>query len=449
MTDRSMTLSWLGIVRLGLVQASLGAVVVLTTSIMNRVMVVELALPAMLPGALVAWHYLVQVLRPRLGHGSDAGGRRTPWIIGGMTTMAFGGFLAAVATALMGTNLVAGVALAIVAFTLVGLGAGGSGTALLVLMAQRAGPARRPAAATIAWVLMFAGFVVTAATSGRFLDPFTPARLVEVTACVAVVALMLTMLAVWGVEGAARHVAPVAPEARGFVLALREVWSEPASRRFAIFVFLSMLAYSALELILDPFAGQVFGFTPGASTKLSGLQHGGALAGMILVALVTNAAAGTRAASLRVWTMGGCAASAMALVALAAVGLAGPGAPLQPVVFVLGLSNGVFAVAAIGSMMQLVGQGASAREGVRMGLWGAAQAVAFAGGGIVATTLSDIARAVLDSPAQAYACVFGAEAFLFVLAARQAAFVYQSQARRTSAAIPVVNTSAIVSASGG
>ena len=77
-------LGWFGIVRLGLVQTALGAIVVLTTSTMNRVMVVELQLAAMLPGALVAWHYGVQMLRPRLGYGSDIGGRRTPWIIGGM-----------------------------------------------------------------------------------------------------------------------------------------------------------------------------------------------------------------------------------------------------------------------------------------------------------------------------------------------------------------------------
>ncbi|MEM8699780.1 MAG: MFS transporter, partial [Pseudomonadota bacterium] len=44
-------LSWLGIVRLGLVQTALGAIVVLTTSTINRIMVVELGLAAMIPGA--------------------------------------------------------------------------------------------------------------------------------------------------------------------------------------------------------------------------------------------------------------------------------------------------------------------------------------------------------------------------------------------------------------
>ena len=103
MTTQDNGLGWLGIVRLGLVQTALGAIVVLTTSTMNRVMVVELALPAMLPGALVALHYAVQMLRPRLGYGSDVGGRRTPWIIGGMALLALGGLGASTATALMGS----------------------------------------------------------------------------------------------------------------------------------------------------------------------------------------------------------------------------------------------------------------------------------------------------------------------------------------------------------
>ena len=51
-----MKLNWVQIIRLGLVQMCLGAVVVLTTSTLNRLMVVELALPAVLPGLLVGLH---------------------------------------------------------------------------------------------------------------------------------------------------------------------------------------------------------------------------------------------------------------------------------------------------------------------------------------------------------------------------------------------------------
>ena len=80
-------LGWFGIVRLGLVQMALGAVVVLTTSTLNRVMVIELALPALVPGLLVAFHYAVQITRPRMGFGSDRSGRCTPWILGGMAVL--------------------------------------------------------------------------------------------------------------------------------------------------------------------------------------------------------------------------------------------------------------------------------------------------------------------------------------------------------------------------
>ena len=67
-------LGWIAIARLGLVQAALGAVVVLTTSTLNRVMVVELAIAAVIPGLLVGLHYAVQIARPVWGHGSDVGG---------------------------------------------------------------------------------------------------------------------------------------------------------------------------------------------------------------------------------------------------------------------------------------------------------------------------------------------------------------------------------------
>ena len=79
---------WGAVARLGLVQAAIGAIVVLTTSTLNRVMVVELALPALVPGLLVAIHYAVQLTRPRMGFGSDVGGRRTPWIVGGLAVLA-------------------------------------------------------------------------------------------------------------------------------------------------------------------------------------------------------------------------------------------------------------------------------------------------------------------------------------------------------------------------
>jgi BCD family chlorophyll transporter-like MFS transporter len=411
-------LSWLGIARLGVVQMSLGAIVVLTTSTLNRVMVVELALPALLPGVLVALHYAVQVLRPRLGYGSDVGGRRTPWIIGGMAVLACGGIAAACATVLMATHLVPGVALAVLAFVLIGLGVGAAGTSLLVLLAKRVVPGRRAPAATIVWLMMIGGFIITATGAGHLLDPFSPTRLVAVTSAVSCLAFVAAWLAIRNVEGCA-GATPGAEEAAApappFRTALAQVWADPEARRFTIFVFMSMLAYSAQDLILEPFAGIVFGYTPGESTRLAGLQHGGVLSGMLLVALCAGIARDSWLGSLKNWMIFGCIASGLALLSLVLAGLAGPAWPLKASVFALGLFNGAFSIAAIGSMMRLASEGPKSREGVRMGLWGAAQALAFGLGGMAGAGASDIARVLLGSQAAAYSAVFFVSA---VLAAR-------------------------------
>lgn len=418
-------IGWSGIVRLGLVQAALGAIVVLATSTMNRVMVVELALPAMLPGALVALHYAVQILRPRLGFGSDMGGRRTPWILGGMAVLGVGGVLAASAIAWMETARGPGIALAVVAFVLIGVGVGSAGTSLLVLLAKRVEERRRAAAATVVWLMMIAGFVLTTILVGHWLDPYSPARLVAITAVVAAVAFVLALVAVHGLEGerASSAVCPsgnAGPPPR-FREALAQVWDEPQARRFTIFVFVSMLAYSAQDLILEPFAGAVFGMSPGQSTQLAGVQHGGVLLGMILVTLACSVIGGPRLGSLRGWIILGCLASAICLAGLTVAGGVGPGWPLELNVFALGVANGAFAVAAISSMMSFAGVGRESREGVRMGLWGAAQAIAFGLGGFIGAAGSDLARLLMTSEGMAYGFVFGAEALLFVLAAAIAA----------------------------
>ncbi len=429
---RRPDLGWLGIIRLGLVQTALGAIIVLTTSTLNRVMVVELALPAILPGLLVGLHYALQVLRPRWGFGADKGQRATPWIIGGMGMLAAGGFVASLATALMTINLVAGIGLAILGFILIGVGVGASGTSLLVLLAKRVAPDRRAPAATLVWLMMIFGFAATAGVAGHYLDPFSIERMVAVAAILCALAFAVSVLAVLGVEGQGGVVQQAAKsDDMPFRTAIAEVWAEPRARLFSLFIVISMLAYSGQDLILEPFAGIVFGFTPGGSTKLSGVQHGGVLLGMIFVAVVAGPLAKGRLGSLGFWTMAGCVLSAAVLLALVIASNVGPAWPLKANVFALGVANGIYAAAAIGSMMLLATSGRGEREGTRMGLWGAGQALAMGAGGLVGAGAVDLAKWLSGSPFVAYASVFTGEAILFlvaaVLAAKVSAFNAQPQ----------------------
>ena len=412
------SLSWLGIVRLGLVQSAIGAIVVLTTSTFNRVMVVEMALPASLPAALVAWHYVVQLSRPRWGHGSDSGQDRTSLIIYGMGILAMGAILAANATVFMEGSWAFGLALGVIAFAMIGAGVSASGTSLLALMASRVEPDRRPAAASITWVMMIVGIVFTAGVGGALLDPYSPQRLVLVASAVSGIAFTVTLLAVWGVEARLLVRETIsAPATMSFRQTLRELWNERLARDFTLFVFVSMLAYSAQELILEPYAGLVFGFSLGRSTQLAGFQHGGVLAGMVAVGLLGTCLRGDKTQWMKGSIIFGCAASALALVGLAAAGFARPALPLAPIVFGLGFANGIFAVSAIGLMMSYAGAGRGSRAGVRMGVWGASQAIAFAIGGFSGAAGLDLMRHLISSTPAAFATVFGVEGVIFIGAA--------------------------------
>ena len=409
-----------GIIRLGLVQSALGAMTMLATSLLNRVMVVEYALPAALPAGLVAWHYAVQLARPIWGHGSDRGRRRTPWIVGGLGVLAAGIMLAVGATALFASRPSTALLVAVLAFAMIGAGVGAAGTSLLALLASRVAPQRRAAAASITWIMMVAGIVVSAGVAGSLLDPFSPRRLALVVGGVTASALLLGCGALWQIEGAPprRDHRPAAMPTRSpnFLTAVREMWADGAARRFTVFVFVSMLAYSMQDMILEPFAGLAFGYTPGQSTQLSGAQHGGVLAGMMLVGFGRAGFDARNAAARRRWIVAGCVGSALALIGLGAAATIGRGWPLAGNVVLLGFSNGVFAVAAIAAMMAHAGDGGDGSVGIRMGVWGAAQAMAFGLGGLIGAMGVDAGRAFIGSTAGAFRLVFGAEAGLFLVA---------------------------------
>jgi BCD family chlorophyll transporter-like MFS transporter len=313
----------------------------------------------------------------------------------------------------------AGFALAIIAYTLIGAGVGASGTSALALLASGVAPQRRAAAAALTWIMMVAGIVVSAITVGALLQPFSPERLMLVASGLAMTVVAVTALATFRLERGHAVFAETAKDdpAPGFMAALREIMAETAARRFTIFIFVSMIAFSMQDLILEPFAGLVFGMAPGESTQLGGQHQGGILLGMIIAGVGGSAFAGRLPGELRLWVVSGCLGSALALAALAAAAIHGPGWPIGINVFVLGLMNGVFAVASIGAMMGLAGAGKTTREGVRMGVWGASQAMAFGLGGLIGAVGVDIARQIQASDGSAFQLIFAIEAVLFVIAA--------------------------------
>jgi len=279
---------------------------------------------------------------------------------------------------------------------------------------------------------------VTAILAGSLLDPYSAERLIAVTSGIAILALTLAAAALWRVESSlvllVATVDATAPVP--FRVSLADAWADPQARIFTLFVFVSMLAYSAQDLILEPFAGLVFGMSPGETTTLSGLQHGGVFAGMVLTGAAGTLLSRRFPGVLRAFTIAGCLGSALMISGLVFAASAPLEWPLVPNVVALGFANGVFAVAAIGSMMALAGAAGPRRTGMRMGLWGASQAIAFGLGGFVGTVAVDLARLATENVALAYATVFALEAAAFLAAALLAARVVAARSLHQPEMVP-------------
>jgi MFS transporter, BCD family, chlorophyll transporter len=122
----------------------------------------------------------------------------------------------------------------------------------------------------------------------------------------------------------------------------------------------------------------------------------------------------------------------VALLGLVLAARFAPDWPLRANVALLGFANGIFAVSAIGSMMALAGAAGPRREGIRMGVWGASQAIAFGLGGLTGAVGVDVLRRMGDATENAFGSVFAGEAVLFVLAAWLAVGAVVASPRRQS-----------------
>mgnify|MGYP003313705464 FL=1 len=427
-------MNWFSILRLGLVQLCIGSSVVIPLSTLNRLMKVELALPATIAGFLIALHYAVQLTRVNWGYLSDKTQNRSQWIIFGMLILGIGGVLASASIPLIESNFAYGIMLALFSYTLIGFGVGAAGTPLLALLASYSSKSQKGFAASITFLMMILGLAITGITAGIILDPYSHQKLIKITASLAILTNILSFLSLKNLETSLRNNADArTPNAINydvpFLEGIKKVWMEREARLFTIFIFISMGAFSMQDPILEPFAGEVFGFAVGESTKLDGFHKIGTLIGIILIILCLSKfrigfgslsiVKNERLGSEKFWLITGCLFSAFSLFIISLLGVTyrDPGI-LNSVVFLFGISNGVFTAGILGTMLHLASRGSDGNNtGTRMGIWGAAQAYATMIAVFFSTVLVDILGLMMNSLPSVYGIVFLTAASFFIAAA--------------------------------
>ncbi len=416
------------LLRLSLFQVSVGMCTALMVGTLNRVMIVELGMAAWLVALMVALPIMAAPFRAIIGHKSDTyasiiGWRRVPYV-GLGTFLQFAG-LAIMPFALLlmtgegrfGLAWVGHIAGAL-SFLLVGAGLQTTQTAGLALASDLSTEATRPRVVALMYVMLLVGLAGGGAMFSVLLADYSATRLVQVVQGAGVLAVLLGVASIWKQEARdpsrRRSVAEPAP---AFGPRWQSFIAQPKARRFLWTVGLGTAAFSMQDVVLEPYGGEILKLSVGATSALTALMAGGALAAFALAARWL-ARGGDPYRVAAVGLLAG-------LPAFAAVIFA---APLDaPWLFrcgtgLIGFGGGLFAVGMLTAAMTLEHRD---HVGLALGAWGAVQAtaggLAIALGGGLRDLVSTLATHgalgdVLDSNVTGYSFVYHLELYLLFAA---------------------------------
>lgn len=410
------------LLRLSMFQLSIGLATALLVGTLNRVMIVELGVPAWWVAVSVALPLVFAPLRALIGHRSDThrsalGLRRLPylWIgtlllFGGLAIMPFA--LLALTTQQAHMVWVSRVGAAL-AFLLVGAGMQVTQTAGLALATDLATPETRPRVVALMYTMLLLGLVGSGALFGWLLTDFSPMRLIQVVQGSAVAVIWLNLNALWKQEALNRQRAKEVTVEADFSIQWREYVGRPGVKRFLWTLGLGTCAFNMQDIILEPYGAQVLHLGVGATSLLTALTACGSLVAFAIAAkMLTRGVDAVRLAAL---------GAVVGLPAFALVIFSGPlEAPtmFRAGAFLIGLGGGLFSVGTLTMAMSLQ-RGEDA--GLALGAWGAVQATAggasVALGGVLKDVIGALATAgwlgeSLMSPVTGYSFVYHIEMYL-------------------------------------
>jgi BCD family chlorophyll transporter-like MFS transporter len=384
------------LLRLSLFQVSVGMCAVLLIGTLNRVMIVELGLPAALVALMVALPLVFAPLRALVGFRSDThrsvlGWRRVPYLWFG-SLLQFGGLsIMPFALILLSGDSDApawvGQAAAALAFLLVGAGLHSVQTVGLALATDLAPREAQPKVVALLSVMLLVGMVASAAAFGAALAEFSQLRLIQVIQGAAVLTMVLNCIAMWKQEARSPARTRRDREVTGFRASWRTLRQEGPWGRRLLAAGLGTAAFGMQDVLLEPYGGQILHLGVGATTALTALLAGGGVMGFVVAARVLGRGADPhRAAGFGV---------VIGVMAFSAVIMAAPVAsvPLFSLGCVLiGLGTGIFAHATLTACMRAA---PPAQVGLALGAWGAVQAsaagLAIATGGLLRDTIGHLA----------------------------------------------------------
>jgi BCD family chlorophyll transporter-like MFS transporter len=282
--------------RLSLFQLSVGMVTTLFFGTLNRVMIVELQVPAALVALFTAIPLLVAPFRALIGFKSDThrsilGWRRVPYLWMGTLFQWAGLAIMPLALLVLSDPLHAsakplGAIASGIAFFLVGVGSHTTQTAGLALASDLSVEEKRPRVVALMYLMLLLGVVLSAVAFGFLLADYDSIRLIRVIHGAAFATLWINGIACWRQEPRRWGIEPYRKGERRPLF--RDAWRAFAAGgrvvRLLVAVALGFFAFNLQDVLLEPYGGQVFHLTVSQTTGLTGLMAFGAVLSFIVSA---------------------------------------------------------------------------------------------------------------------------------------------------------------------
>ena len=393
----SSNFSLFQLLRLSLFQISVGMATVMLAGTLNRVMIVELLVPASLVAVMIAIPVLIAPLRTFYGHKSDTyksfiGWKRIPYMwfgslfqFGGLAIMPFAIII------LSGDQTVgpswAGEVLVAIAFLFTGIGMHITQTVGLALAADRATKENRPRVVALLYFMFLFGMGISAVVIGILLADFSKLRLIQVVQGSAVLTLFLNLVAVWRQEQIIIN-NQKNDKSEKFFLSWKKFISDRKTNSLIWVVFWGTLAFSMQDVLLEPYGGQILGLSVSETTNLTGLWALGALLGLALAANNSKKTVSSVSNAMTALLIG--------IVGFSAIIFS---SPMQfPFLYFLGtlfigFGTGLFSVSLLIIAMALSSK-TNLGSGFILGSWGAAQAIGAGLGIAVGGILRDVVNKI-------------------------------------------------------
>ena len=394
------------VLKLGLVRFATSLLVVLLVNVLNRVLIVDLLVPAALVTFSFAFQHVMAPAGPVSGYFSDtrplAGRHRAPYIWGGMAlSLAVMPFFPSWAQALGAdphnrSLLYQGILL----FSLFGVGTTVSATAINALLVDRLPEQQRGAALTLLWILTLAGFIAGSALISQIFPVYEGRGLNRIFGLVTVLALVLTLWGAWGVEPRA-GLGPCAPAGQlSLRQTLRFLVTSGQALTFFGFLLATIFFLAIQTFLLTPFGGEVLALPVAQTSEFGVYLSYGVLLGMFAlhVFLSFKKNLGDKIPLALSLTAGALAFGLLSLTAFRSNPTWGVYA-----IWFLGLSRGLYNVGLSHLTMSLAHP---AFSGIFMGLWNLVGGLGLAAGEMMGGVLKDQLFKVSGSLPEAYGWLF-------------------------------------------